>query len=515
MTHNIAIITRKDKKRNKINNLLGKYSQYIKNNKIDDDNYRYINIDILKKSINKYGIFLAKHAKYNNITYIYFRGLYYLCKEKYETMMKLYLHPDVYSHNNPYIICMLGIYYNVANFNYENMCKYYLLAIELNSRIAANNLGYYYYSREKNIEKAIVYYKIGADLGCPNCLLKLGVCFNNYNKELATEYYLKGFEKLDSYTACNLQEYNNIMKIIHAENNMKNDNHNNNNNKNKIDINGHKSNTIIWDTSYNKVMYNLGYYYYNVGLYYQNNNANLKEGYFAAMKYYKIASNLNCFYAMHAMGYYYEIYEVNYVLAEKYYLMASKFNYVYSCFNIGILYQNSGNHTAMKKYYNRAIECGSLDACANMGNYYNINEPNFTLMKKYYMLGISKKQVNCMLGLGYYYEKNGYYRKMELYYLMAVEMKSFIAMRNLGDYYMRKKRYRLMRKYYIMAIEHGDKVSIAELKLYCKLSEGNILNYYKYLYYPRILALIIWGYRHGTILPEEIWNVIYGKYLQI
>jgi TPR repeat protein len=60
--------------------------------------------------------------------------------------------------NNSNAINNIGIYHNKIIKNYDEMKKYYLMAIDLNNKNAMHNLGCYYEKIEKNYPKMKKYY---------------------------------------------------------------------------------------------------------------------------------------------------------------------------------------------------------------------------------------------------------------------------------------------------------------------------------------------------------------------
>jgi TPR repeat protein len=90
--------------------------------------------------------------------------------------------------NDPYICFLTGSYYGEIEKNYDQMKKYYLMAIDLGNSDAMNNLAYYYYTKD-DFEKMEKYYLMAIELGNSNAM-----------KNLATYYYEKNnFEKMEKY----------------------------------------------------------------------------------------------------------------------------------------------------------------------------------------------------------------------------------------------------------------------------------------------------------------------------
>ncbi len=181
----------------------------------------------------------------------------------------------------------------------------------------------------------------------------------------------------------------------------------------------------------------------------------------------------------------------------------------------------------MKKYYLMAIELGNSIAMRDLGYYYQYDEPNYYLMKKNYLMAIELGNLKAIHYLSYYYkdiEKN--YDLMKKYYLIAIKLNDSCAMCKLAEYYKYiEKNYNLMKEYYLIAIEFNDSLAICYLKKYFKEIENNEANYYKYVYYPRILILILSINKQNRInkyknkehdnifLPEEILTIVFNEYL--
>ncbi len=224
----------------------------------------------------------------------------------------------------------------------------------------------------------------------------------------------------------------------------------------------------------------LGYYYKNI----EDNNDLMK-------KYFEMAIELNNPIAMYYLGDYYSYFEINYDLMKKYYIMATKLGHVYSMVKLGSYYENIiYDYDLMKKYYLMAIELGDSNAMVKLGSYYENIIYDYDLMKKYY--------------------------------LMAIELGNADAMFLYSSYYCSFKNTNidLMKKYYIMAADLGHSTTINVFKSYCRHMEKNENNYYKYIYYPRILTLILSTNKQNIInkyekknhtnlfLPEEIYKII-------
>lgn len=156
------------------NLLLNKYGKYIINNKIE--NYE-IQIFTLKYSycIDKFKIFIDKYSYCNNITYIYFKGLYYILLEKYDDMLILFANTNT---NDKHILALIGYYYQYISYNYDEMKKYYIKAIEMGNTKIMLHFMLYCINFEHNFFN---YYKY---LYFPR-LLTLILCCKRANKNKA------------------------------------------------------------------------------------------------------------------------------------------------------------------------------------------------------------------------------------------------------------------------------------------------------------------------------------------
>jgi TPR repeat protein len=85
-----------------------------------------------------------------------------------------------------------------------------------------------------------------------------------------------------------------------------------------------------------------------------------------------------------------------------------------------------------KKCFLLGIKCGSIDAFAGMGKYYQkLGKIDFA--ESYFNAGINKRSIQCMVDLGKYYEYNGYVRKTikaRSMYEKAIKLGSTQAMIN-------------------------------------------------------------------------------------
>ncbi len=90
-------------------------------------------------------------------------GFYYE-KTDYDQMKKYYLMAIKLGHSDS--MFNLGYYYKEIEKDYDQMKKYYLMAIELGDSDSMFNLGNYYKEIEKDYEQMKKYYLMAIELGC-------------------------------------------------------------------------------------------------------------------------------------------------------------------------------------------------------------------------------------------------------------------------------------------------------------------------------------------------------------
>ncbi len=244
------------------------------------DNYNLlkINDEKLNSLLNKHNInFYESFQKYVDIIYDIFINkniietndsniltiiaLYYCYIEKDYDEMKKYFQIAI-KLNNSHAMNYFANYYRRIENDYVKMKKYYLMSIQLDNFISAGDLAHYYQYIEKDYEQMKKYYKIAINLGCKHSILNLA----HYYKEIE-----KNYDEMKKYYL--------------------------------IGIN-------LGDTS---AMFYLG-------LYYEYEVKNYKQ----MKKYYKMAINLGDTKSMHTLGGYYEFIK-DYEKMKKYYKMSIQF----------------------------------------------------------------------------------------------------------------------------------------------------------------------------------------------
>ena len=177
----------------KLNTMYGIDVEYCKNyqdiitNIFDNDNLNY---DLTDKNI-------------LNII-----GTYYRYKIKnYDEMKKYYL--MAIELNNVYAMDNLGSYYIDIEENYDEMKKYYLMAIELNHVCAMHNLGLFYQYIEQNYDEMKKYYLMGINTNHNLCL----ACLCNFYDIEIQHYLLRQINSTIAIEKVKQLEKNNFLGV--------------------------------------------------------------------------------------------------------------------------------------------------------------------------------------------------------------------------------------------------------------------------------------------------------------
>jgi len=172
----------------------------------------------------------------------------------------------------------LGIYHQYITRHYEQMKKYYLMAINCNNGDAMYNLGFYYKAIEQNYEQMKKYYLMAIDKGNTDAMNELGEYYRNgeINYEQMKKYYLMAIDKGNTVAMNNLGYYYRFKRINHKL--MK------------------KYYLMAIDCGSASAMYNMGGHYQ-----YENKN------YDKMTKYYLMAIEKGNVNAMYNLGYYYRL----------------------------------------------------------------------------------------------------------------------------------------------------------------------------------------------------------------
>ena len=143
-------------------------------------------------------------------------GNYYKLNKKYNEMKKYYL--MAIELNDSDAMFNLGHYYHQIEINYDEMKKYYLMAIKLNNSLAMNNLGAYYHIIKENYcyfikkyyeIKMKKYYLMAIELNNSNAMNNLGHYYQHIEKNYdeMKKYYLMAIELNNSCAMYNLGDY--------------------------------------------------------------------------------------------------------------------------------------------------------------------------------------------------------------------------------------------------------------------------------------------------------------------
>jgi TPR repeat protein len=138
------------------------------------------------------------------------KAKYYYDIEDFEEMVKYYL-MAISVGNNVTAMYNLGTYYYNIN-DFENMMKYYHMAIQNNDVHSMINMGAYYHSR-KDFEIMKLYYLRAIELGNSDAMFNMGRYYMDIKKDydMGTKYYMMAAEKGNS-DAIKILEYINDLK---------------------------------------------------------------------------------------------------------------------------------------------------------------------------------------------------------------------------------------------------------------------------------------------------------------
>ena len=159
-------------------------------------------IENIKKT---YNINISYNSKYNNIIIDIFNND----------------NTSFVNQNDPIIFNIIGLYYKQKIKDYEQMKKYYLMAIDLGNSDAMFNLGFYYYNI-KDYEQMKKYYLMAIDLGNSYAMYVLGLYYNNIKDyEQMKKYYLMAINLGNSdamfnlgFHYCEIEDYEQMNKYL-------------------------------------------------------------------------------------------------------------------------------------------------------------------------------------------------------------------------------------------------------------------------------------------------------------
>ena len=194
------------------------------------------------------------------------------------------------------ILNIIGLYYRYKIKNYDEMIKYYLMAIDLNDDKAMYNLARYYL-RIRDFNEMKKYYLMAIELNNSGAMCRLAVYYEYFenNFDEMKIYYLMAIELNDVESMYYLAMY-----YQYVENNI--------DKMKKYLLMGIELND-------SKTMYGLGHYY-------QYNEINYDE----MKKYYQMSAELKNINAINCLACYYSEIEQNYDKTKKYFLMSIELN---------------------------------------------------------------------------------------------------------------------------------------------------------------------------------------------
>ncbi len=117
--------------------------------------------------VNIYNNNFEKHFDYDNFTLSKIGEYYQYVEQDYDQMKKYYL--MAIEKGDGYSMYKLGYYYDEIEKDYDQMKKYYLMSIKKGNSDAMHNLGLYYDEIEENYKEMKKYY--------------LSICFNISNTD--------------------------------------------------------------------------------------------------------------------------------------------------------------------------------------------------------------------------------------------------------------------------------------------------------------------------------------------
>ena len=265
-----------------------KYSQIDK----ESDMNRKIN-DNYSAEKNDMETFIQKYLELNNCKYIKIEN-----HEIVNHIYNLYKYDvsgrDSFKMEDSIIDFYYGLYYSIKK-KYDQMEKYYLMAIEKGNNVAMNNLGFYYQYEKKDYDQMEKYYLMAIEKGNSDAMNNLGLYYEDIKKnyDQTKKYYLMSIEKGNDCAMNNLGLY--YMEIEKDYKQMK------------------KYYLMAIERENSDAMNNLGFYYKKI-----------EKDYDQMKKYYLMAIGKGHSGAMLNLAYYYKMIKKDYDQMEKYYCMAIK-----------------------------------------------------------------------------------------------------------------------------------------------------------------------------------------------
>jgi TPR repeat protein len=118
------------------------------------------------------------------------------------------LNVELFDLTNSEILCIIGLYYQYVKEDYEEMKKYYLLAIEKGNVNAMFNLAIHY-DNTQNYEQMKKYYLMAIEKDDSDAMFEMGEYYQyvEIDNDKMNKYYLMAIEKGNEDAICNLKYY--------------------------------------------------------------------------------------------------------------------------------------------------------------------------------------------------------------------------------------------------------------------------------------------------------------------
>ncbi len=235
-----------------------------------------------------------------------------------------------------------------------------------------------------------------------------------------------------------------------------------------------------------------------------------------------ILIKINCKHAYNLLGYIYSK-QANYPQMEKFYIMAINMNNTNAMLNYSIYFSGLKLYDNAEKYLKMAIrDKKNINAYEHIALFYE-NRGNINKAIYYYSILTSKRNdADSLMRLAKIYKlQTNYPHMLECYNKIINDKTNYTAdniiaaYRNIASFYLyTTKDYPVFIKYATAGIYCNSIECINMLLNYCISIEGKPANFSKYVFYPKILTLIIANKRRGKFIPEELMHtIIYDIFL--
>ena len=178
---------------------------------LDKNNFKYSKLNNYEDINIIYNLFIndiimnLEHLFFNDLNQIYYYyGIYYQIQNDFDNMIKYYL--MAIEKNNSTAMNNLATFYEKQQ-NYDQMMKYYLMAIEKDNSTAMNNLADYY-EKQQDYEQMIKYYLMAIEKNNSTAMNNLATYyFQQRNYDQMMKYFLMAIERGNLVSLCNLGSY--------------------------------------------------------------------------------------------------------------------------------------------------------------------------------------------------------------------------------------------------------------------------------------------------------------------